>query len=261
MTTATRVVSYLRVSTGSQETLGLGLEGQRAAIVRYCKERRWSLVGTYSDTVSGAAADEDELRLPRPGFERLLAEANGERGVRYVVVYSTDRLWRGDLARVLVQRGLRKAGLDVRSVTEPRYSLVQSEPSETFINSIFEGVAAYERGLITARTRRGRLTKAQQGGYAGGQAPYGYQAERGSKALSVNEEEARIVRRIFSQSRGGLSQRAIAKRLNADGIPTRTGKQWTNVQVLLILRRKKFYEGKVSRYAGVEAKSRQMAIL
>lgn len=256
-----RVVGYLRVSTSAQQTEGLGLQGQRAAVERHAHERGWELVGVYQDVVSGAAADEDDLSLPRPGFRRLLAEANGGRGVRYVVVYATDRLWRSDFARVLVQRDLKKAGLDVRSITEPRYSLSKAEPSDVLIHTMLEGVAVYERGVIEVRMRRGRITKAQQGGYAGGQAPYGYSSARGSKVLAIDADEAKTVKRVFSFRRRGLSNRAIAKRLNTEGVPTRRGKQWTHVQVLLMLRRRKFYEGKVSEYAGVKAKGQQPAIL
>ncbi len=258
----TRVVAYLRVSTSGQEREGLGLEGQRAEIEHYCGERGWEILGIYEDVVSGAAADEDELRLPRPGFERMLAEANGERGVRYVVVYESSRLYRGDLARVLVQRALKKAGLDVRSVTEPRYSIHRAEPSDEFFGAVVDAAATYERKVIAARMRRGRLVKASQGGYAGGGPPYGYRAVRGSKRLEVNEEEAKIVRRIFQlRRRGGLNPNEIARRLNGEGLRTRGGAKWSRVQVWRILSRPRFYEGKRYTYAGVEAKAQHPAIL
>src|SRR3989337_764797 len=72
-----RVVAYLRVSTTGQERHGLGLGAQEEAIRDYCKARGWPIAGVYKDVISGAAADEEDLSLPRPGFERLLAEANG----------------------------------------------------------------------------------------------------------------------------------------------------------------------------------------
>jgi DNA invertase Pin-like site-specific DNA recombinase len=256
-----RVVAYLRVSTGGQEKRGLGLEGQEAAVRDFCARRGWEIVATYHDVVSGAAADEDDLTLPRPGFERLLAESNGGRGIAYVVVYATDRLWRSDLARVLVQRALKKAGLDVRSVTEPRYTLARTEPSDVFVNSVMEAVAAYERLLIASRTRRGRATKAAKGGYAGGGAPFGYAAQRGSGTLRVQEAEAEIVRLIFRLQERGLSALGIAKYLNGREYRTRAGTAWTHVQVLRVLRRRDFYAGRVYRYAGTENPASHPAIL
>ena len=256
-----RVVAYLRVSTAGQERHGLGLGAQEEAIRDYCKARGWAVSGVHKDVISGAAADEEDLSLPRPGFERLLAEANGSSGVRYVVVYATDRLWRGDLARVLVQRALKKAGLDVRSVTEARYTIYRQEPADALVGAVLEGVAAYERMVITARMTRGRLHKARQGGYAGGQPPYGYRAERGSKVLAVHDEEARTVRRIFALRRRGLSPYRIADALNREGRPARQGGTWTARLIYNIVKRKPFYEGRVYEYAGVRAAPQAPAIL
>ncbi len=258
--TGAAVFGYARVSTSAQEKHGYSLIEQQHRIREYCESKGWVLHRTFSDTISGAAADEEDLTLPRPEFEALLATVNGLHA-RYVVVVHTSRLWRSDLARILVTRALKKAKLDVHSIEQPSFSLYSSEPSAVFTDGVMTLIDQYERLSIAARTRRGRITKAQQGGYAGGQAPYGYQAVRGSKVLTVNEDEARIVKRIFALHRRGLSDRAIAKRLCGEGIPTRTGKQWTNVQILLILRRRRFYEGKTYRYAGVEAKSQQPEIL
>jgi DNA invertase Pin-like site-specific DNA recombinase len=108
---------------------------------------------------------------------------------------------------------------------------------------------------------RGRIHKARRGGYAGGQPPYGYRAERGSKVLVVHEEEARVVRRIFTLRGRGLSPYRIADILNREGRPTRRGGSWTARLVYNILGRRALYEGRSYRYAGVEAASQIPAIL
>ncbi len=64
-----------------------------------------------------------------------------------------------------------------------------ADPAGGRLHRYHKAVAAHERRIITARTRRGRLTKAAKGGYAGGRVPYGYAAQRGSGVLTVNEEE------------------------------------------------------------------------
>jgi hypothetical protein len=58
--------------------------------------------------------------------------------------------------------------------------------------------------------------------------------------LSCDEgEEADLIGDIASLRSEGLSQRAIAARLNAEGHETRRGRPWNQVQVLRILRRLK----------------------
>lgn len=258
----TKAVGYCRVSTKGQAVHGLGLEDQEAAVRAYCAHEGWDLVDVYSDTISGAFVDEDELRVPRPGFSRLLSEANGARGVSYVVVYDTSRLWRSDFARVLVQRDLRRLGLDIRSIKEPQYSLAaSSEASNALINAVVEGIATYDRLSLVARLRRGRLSKAAQGGYACGEAPYGFRRVRGSKVLEIHEAEARIVRRIFALHKRGLATRAIARQLNGEGVKTKEGAAWRNVQVLRVLRRRAFYEGTTFAVWSVKEKITRPAIL
>jgi len=151
--------------------------------------------------------------------------------------------------------------VDVRSITQPTYSLTVKEPADVLLQGVMEAVDAFERLSIALRLRRGRVQKARGGGYAGGGAPFGYTAERGGKVLEVNPTEAATVRRIFSLRRGGYTAYAIAARLNEEGIPTREGKAWTPRQVSRILGRAPFYRGKVYRYGGVEATAQHPAIL
>lgn len=255
------VFGYARVSTAAQEKHGYSLIEQQQRIREFCEAKGWTLLrATFSDTISGAAADEEDLTLPRPGFEAMLSAVNGHQ-VRYVVVAHTSRLWRSDLARVLVTRALKRAGLDVRSIEQPTFSLYRSDPADMFISGAMELLDAYERLTIASRTRRGRIAKAKQGGYAGGGAPFGYRAARGSKVLEVNEEEARTVRRIFVLHRRGLSPYRIADALNEAGIRTRENKGWRARQVYRILARRALYQGKRYEYAGAEGPSQIPPIL
>lgn len=251
---------YARVSTEGQEKHGYGLIAQQQAIREFCQAKGWTLLRTFSDTISGAAADEEDLTLPRPGFEEMLASVNGH-PVRYVVVLHTSRLWRSDLARILVTRALKKAGLDVRSIKQPRFSLYASEPGDVFVDGVMGLLDQYERLTIATRTRRGRLQKAAQGGYSGGGAPYGYRAVRGSKVLAVNEDEARIVRRIFGLHRRGLSPYKIADTLAETGAETREGAEWRARQVYRIIARYALYAGRRYEYGAVEGPSQVPPIL
>ncbi|MDI6773156.1 MAG: recombinase family protein [bacterium] len=256
-----RVVGYARVSTEGQADHGHGLPAQKDAIRRYCQQQDWQLLGIYQDVISGAAVDEDALTVNRPGLLDLLAGLK-EQHPAYIVVIDTSRLWRSDTAKVLIRRELRRHGVDVRSTTQPTYSLTVKDPSDVLVNGMLELLDEYERLTITMRLRRGRVQKARQGGYAGGLPPFGYQATRGGKQLTVHPEEAAVVRQVFNLRRSGLTRYAIAARLNGEGIPTREGKRWAHTQVGRILTRGPVYRGRIYRYGEVEStEAQQPAIL
>lgn len=119
------------VSTDTQAEKGYGASIQEDAIKRYCKEHWLELKHVYKDLgVSGATAD-------RPGVTDLLAEIQSN-GVRRIVVLNTSRLWRSDLAKVIIQKELKRVQADVVSVEQPTYSIYSSDPNEFLVNGMME---------------------------------------------------------------------------------------------------------------------------
>src|SRR5262249_26983499 len=83
---------------------------------------------------------------------------------------------------------------------------------------------------LKQKTWRGQLGRALQGKVPGGKA-YGYDlvaAATGER--QINAIEAAIVRRIFTEFANGQSPRAIAKQLNAEGVPGPDGRPWATQQ-------------------------------
>jgi DNA invertase Pin-like site-specific DNA recombinase len=122
--------------------------------------------------------------------------------------------------------------------------------------------AEFERSLITSRLSSGRKTKARQGGYAGGKAPIGYKAERGGKALTLDEEKASTVKRVFElrDTKPDASLKKLADILNAEGYTTKEGKPFHAMQVKRILDRQAVYEGRY-KYSGIEAVGKHPRII
>jgi hypothetical protein len=56
-----RFVACYRVSTARQGRSGLGLEGQRAAVINYLDGGRWTLVAEFTEVESGANNGRPEL--------------------------------------------------------------------------------------------------------------------------------------------------------------------------------------------------------
>ena len=95
------------------------------------------------------------------------------------------------------------------------------DPMRTAIRQMRGVFAQLERGLIRQRMAKGRREKKAQGGYVAGSPRFGLMAH--DKALVVHEEEAQVIARIRQLRADGLSLRAIAGRLEADGVRSKRG--------------------------------------
>ena len=88
---------------------------------------------------------------------------------------------------------------------------------------------------LAAKTRRGQRGRVEAG-KAGGSLGYGYDVVKALDSAGepvrgerrINEQQAGIVRRIFREFAAGGSPRAIARRLNDDGIPGPRGRRWSD---------------------------------
>ena len=79
-----RYVAYYRVSTAKQGRSGLGIEAQRAAVVRYVDDG-WQVIAEFTEVESGKRGD-------RPQLEQALGAARLHRCP--LVVAKVDRLTR-----------------------------------------------------------------------------------------------------------------------------------------------------------------------
>ena len=125
-----KVVGYVRVSTEGQVREGYSLTYQVDEIERYCDENKLQLLHIYEDRgLSGATVDEDGLTIEREGLQELLADIEYHK-VSQVIVLNTSRLWRSDMAKVLIQRELKKYNVDVKAIEQPNYSIYTHEPND-----------------------------------------------------------------------------------------------------------------------------------
>jgi len=97
--------------------------------------------------------------------------------------------------------------------------------------------AAAEREAAQQRTREALRAKAKAKHVAGGKV-YGYRNVRNGSntARVVDDTEAAVVRRIFKLTAEGHGLLKIAKRLNAEGIPSPRGDGWATTAIHAMLR-------------------------
>ncbi|UFJ40492.1 recombinase family protein [Brevibacillus humidisoli] len=256
------VIGYVRVSTSGQAKDGYSLAYQQDEIRSFCQEQGWNLMNIFSDEgISGAKVDEEALEVDRIGFQSMLA-ALSIQTIDAVVVLNTSHLWRSDIVKVLVHREFKKYGVDVRSIEQPTYSIYKKDPNDFLINGLMELLDQYQRLEVALKLGRGRHKKAEQGGYAGGRATFGYRAKKGQKYIQVDEKQAQTVRRLFQlkEEHPLWSLTQIAEAMNEEGFTTQQGRLFTKVQIKRILDRRNFYSG-IYRYGNIQANGLHEAIL
>ena len=222
-----RVVSYARVSTTEQASEGTSLDFQKSQLTGYCQLQGWTVVNSYVDGgYSGKNAD-------RPGLQRLLTDA--KLGLfDKMVVFKLDRLARNLSLLLEIEKTLKEHGITLISMKE---SVDTSTPTGKMAFSLFGVVSEWDRANIVERTRNGRLQRYKEGCWGGGKSPYGYSYDKKTRKLIINESEARVVRRMYSEYVNGKSLFAISQGLNQDHIPPRAKRSqgWWQTAVRQVL--------------------------
>lgn len=214
-----RFVAYYRVSTKAQGASGLGLEAQQAAVRQFLNGGDWELVAEYTEIESGRKNERVKL-------QEAIAHAKREKAK--LVIAKLDRLARN----VHFITGLLESGVEFVAVDNPH--------ANDFTIHILAAVAQYEAKAISARTKAA-LTAAKARGVKLGN-PHNLTAEAQAKSAAVNKAKAqdaygRISHLIANLRTQGHGYSAIARRLNEMGERTRTGAEFTDVQVRRICAR------------------------
>ena len=250
---AKNALAYIRVSTTDQAGEDrFGLQAQRTAIMDYANKEGFVITDWLEDDgISGATMD-------RPGLTALLDTAKNP-PTTAVIVAKMDRIARDLMAQLWIEKELLKTNVELISAAEPFRG---QDPSSVLFRQIIGSFAQFEKARIAERMSGGRKAKAKTGGYAGGGAPMGYSAKRGSKELTVDPAEAATVNAVFAMrtAHPDHSLRLLAEAMNEAGYTTREGKKWQAMQVQRILKRQAFYEGEYC-YSGITAQGQQEAIL
>lgn len=225
MSAKTAALSYLRVS-GRGQVEGDGFPRQREAIATFARSNGFDVVQEFRDEgVSGTKELAD-----RPGLAALIDRLESN-GVRVVLVERADRLARDLMVNEVILDQFRRIGARVLSADGVDLTTGNEDPTRTLIRQVLGAVAQFEKTVVVLKLRAARERKRRQTGRCEGRKPFG---TRPGEAAALER-----MRRLRRKPRGGerLSFAAIAARLNADGVPTRTGKPWAAGTVAGILGR------------------------
>lgn len=247
-----KVWLYYRLSRDEDAELN-SLTNQRNILVEYAKANNHEIVGeSYDDNVSG-------MHFNREGINKIYEEVENK-AIEAIIVKDLSRLGRHRTQTAMFIDYLREHDVRVLSVTENIDTSNEDDELMIGFKGIFNDMYARD---ISKKIRAGYKQKQKNGIVI--TVPLGYFKDKNTNEIVIIEEEAEIVRKIFDLYLSGYGLKAIAKKLNDEGIkspqyyqnkmynkklpcnkPEITGRYlWVNTTVKRILQNE-FYIGTVT---------------
>ncbi len=219
---ALRVCAYARVSTGKDAMLH-SLSAQVSYYSNLIQNHSgWLYCGVFSDeAVTGTKRE-------RAGFQRMVEECR--RGnIDLVITKSISRFARNTVTLLQTVRELKSLGVDVFFEEQNIHTMsADGELMMTILASY-----AQEESLSASENQKWRIKRNFEEGIPWNGTMLGYRLKNGR--YEIVPEEAELVRRIYGAYLSGSGYLAIAKRLNAEGVPPRFGTQWRESVISKIL--------------------------
>src|SRR3954466_15927029 len=225
-----RAAVYCRISDDRQG-LGLGVERQAQDCLALAQRNSWAITRTYIENDTSAYSGK-----PRPQYVELMdAVAAGE--VDVIVAWDPDRLHRSPAELETFIAAVEHAGVGVVTVQAGSWDL--STANGRLVARMLGNIARHESEHKSERVRRA-LQQNAAAGRSHGRIPYGWVRERGADGAVrevIDPEQAAVIRRIAAGLLAGESLRSLTAALNAEGVPSPTGKPWAKGMVrALVLR-------------------------
>jgi site-specific DNA recombinase len=147
-----------------------------------------------------------------------------------VLAQDRDRFAREPAYHYLLRREFEEHGTRIRALNDRG----DESPEGELTDGILDQLAKFERAKTAERSRRGKQRKARQGKIVANHRPhYGFRYNATKDNYVVDEDEMRVVRRIFYMvGVEGSSLRAVRRILEAEGLSTPGGaKYWSQMFV------------------------------
>jgi putative DNA-invertase from lambdoid prophage Rac len=204
---AVAVYGYCRVSTERQADEGESLEVQRRKLEGYAMQQGWTLDRVFVERGVSGSRPLDE----RAEGQKLLAAVEP----RDVIITSKlDRMFRSALDALRVLDALKRRDISLHMIDLG--GDVTGNGISKLVFTILSAVAEAERERIRERILDVKADQRTRGRYLGGTVPFGWRLGEDGALIEVPEQQAAI-RRMVEMRRAGLSLRAIADAMKAEG--------------------------------------------
>ncbi len=227
-----RVAAYCRVSTDDDEQLG-SFESQKLYYEqKIASNKDWVNAGIFADeAVTGTKTDK------RSGFQEMIAHChNGE--IDMILTKSISRFARNTVDTLNYVRILRDRNIAIFFEKENINTL---DMNGELLLTIMSSLAQQEVESLSQNVKMGLQMKMKRGELIGFNGCYGYDYHTEDKSITVNEEEAEIVRMIYDMYLEGYGTTTIAKRLMELGIKNKKGEvSWHTHGVMGMIKNEKY---------------------
>jgi DNA invertase Pin-like site-specific DNA recombinase len=209
-----RVCAYARVSTDDLDQLN----SYKVQIDEFTRKihsnPNWTFVGMFADEgISGTQAKK------RPEFMKMIESArNGE--IDLILTKSISRFGRNTAEIINFVRELRQINVEIFFEKENLSSL---DTKTDFILSILSSVAQEESRSISTNVKWA-VEKRYKQGISPLPRVFGYVVK--DKKYIIHEQEAKVIREVYSMLFKGYGINDIAKYMNSLGVTTVKGNKW-----------------------------------
>ncbi len=225
-----RVTFYARVSTDKDEQLN-SLENQVQYYTELIQSKPcWTYVEGYIDEgISGTSTKN------RAAFNRMIADAKIGR-FDFIITKEISRFSRSTLDSILYTQELLEHNVGVLFQNDNINTL---DPDSEFRLVVMAGVAQDEVRKLSERLKFGYRQSIKNGHVLGNDSLWGY--EKKDCRLTIKEDEARIVRRIFDlYANQNLGVRRISQLLFQEGVTSRKGNPFNEKTIRNMLQNPKY---------------------
>lgn len=227
-----QVAAYCRVSTEEEEQQS-SYEAQCSYYTdKIMTNSEWTMAGIFADEgITGTSTKK------RDDFNRMIRKCKKGK-INLILTKSISRFARNTLDTIKYTRMLRAMGIGIYFEKENINTLdMDSEMLITMLGAF----AQAESESISRNVAWGKRQAIREGKvYVNFNQLYGYYLQE-DRTPGIKQQEAEVVKFIFGQYMLGDSTRMIARKLDEDGIPTRSGKvRWEPATIKSILKNEKY---------------------
>ena len=227
-----QVAAYCRVSTEEEEQQS-SYEAQCSYYTdKIMTNPEWTMAGIFADEgITGTSTKK------RDDFNRMIRKCKKGK-INLILTKSISRFARNTLDTIKYTRMLRAMGIGIYFEKENINTLdMDSEMLITMLGAF----AQAESESISRNVAWGKRQAIREGKvYVNFNQLYGYYLQE-DRTPGIKQQEAEVVKFIFGQYMLGDSTRMIARKLDEDGIPTRSGKvRWEPATIKSILKNEKY---------------------
>jgi putative DNA-invertase from lambdoid prophage Rac len=233
------ILGYCRVSTTDQASDDRTSLAEQERVIRGLAMMRGASsrdIAIFSDPgVSGSTPLHERVG----GAEMLAAARKGDT----IVACKLDRMFRSASDALATAEQLKSKGIDLVLVNMGNDPVTANGTAKLFF-SMLAAFAEFERTTIVERITGGLKAKKANGGFCGGEPPYGFRkVGKGRSSTIVPEfKEQEVIALIHELAKTETSHHRIAKQLYARHIYARNRGKWQHNQVGRILKRELLYK-------------------